>query len=197
MPQPSEGRVRFSLTTYCSCPGAEWAPTCCREEKSSALLRCFESWLAAAPTDARCSELWGRSRGWRVRWPPGLTRQKNARGWGGGGAEAASPALLGLCLQAEKLGCPWNSPPRRSLSLGRPRLGHGSRLRCQDWQEGRSLQRFPALRPPLVPEAPAVSGGRLAFTRPSMVLFFQGDSILTTAAITLSLGLSGIQLLCK
>lgn len=195
MPQPSEGRVRFGLTTYCSCPAAERAPTCCREEKSSALLRCFESWLAAARSSAP-SSVGGAGAG-APAGGPALQGRRMRWGWGGGGAEAASPALLGLRLQAGRLGYPWSSPPRRGLSLGRPRLGHGSRLRCPDWHEGRSFQGFPALRPPLVPEAPAVSGGRLIFTQPSMVFFSMRLGPHNSIHHSFPRELSGIQLLCK
>lgn len=47
--------MRFSLTTYCSCPDAAPSPTCCREEKSWTVLRCGGSWLADAGATALSS----------------------------------------------------------------------------------------------------------------------------------------------
>lgn len=111
---------------------------------------------------------------------PGLAGPRAARpykaeecaGWGGGGAEAASPALLGLCSQAGWLGDPRNSPPRGSPSLGRPRLGYRSRPRTPDWQEGRSLH-VSQLSDPVSSLRPLLClvEGRLGFTGPSMVFF--------------------------
>lgn len=137
--------MRFSLTTYCSCPDAAPSPTCCREEKSWTVLRCGGSWLADAGTTALSSG-GGDPAGGALVVRPYKAEECAGVEWGAGPV-AASPALLGLCLPAGRLGCSWNSPPHCCLWQGRPRLRHGSSVRCPDWQEGWSLEDFPALRP--------------------------------------------------
>lgn len=195
MPQPSAGRLRFGLTTYCSCPGSAPAPTCCREEKSGpVLLRCCRSWLAAAGAPALCSG--GGDRAGGTAGGQALLGRRMRGGGVEGGAAAASPALLGLRLQAARLGCSRGGPPHRCPWWGRPRLGHGSRVRCPDWQEGWSLEASSSPTPPhCVLESPSsiprcMGLGRLVFTRPSMVFFFQWEPriVLIAAAITRSLG---------
>lgn len=143
MPQPSEGQVRFGLTTYCSCLGAERAPTCCREEKSSALLRCFESRLAAARPGLGAPGAEPGLAGPRLALP---YKAEECAGVGWGRGRGSQPGLIRPPLAG--WGAPGVAPLIPAFSLGRgPRLGHRNRLRCRVWQEGRSLRGFPAPDP--------------------------------------------------